>query len=478
MHQRSLQRWLPAGLAVALLAGCALKPPPQPDEIVAQALPPTTRLPPVWQAGAASAPVPGAWLKSFLDPQLDAIVAEAQAHNIDLRFAAARVEIAQQQVIVAGAALQPQVGAQLGARSVYDKDAGQAFNGTQAFVGVAWELDVWGRLRAQRDAAGYVAQASALDEVWARESLAALVAKAWFLGVQTRQLMALSEQAVAVYAKLRELVLVRRKAGRDSDLNVTVIDAKLAGSQSAVEAAQQAYGEARRALETLLGRYPAAEIEVAAVYGPLPPPSAAGVPSALLQRRADMVAAQRLVLAAFRQQEVAELSLLPSFGLSLNGGRLGDQLLSLLSLNPWMAGAAIGMSIPIYEGGALKAQVAIATAQQAAAVAQYGSAALTALREVEDALANERYLALQLPLDERALASRTQSVKIATTQFIAGRTDMLWVAQLQTEQLATESNLIRLRGTQRANRVRLYQALGGGFGDAPEVAAHRTAGTD
>jgi hypothetical protein len=80
---------------------------------------------------------------------------------------------------------------------------------------------------------------------------------------------------------------------------------------------------------------------------------------------------------------------------------------------------------PIYEGGALKAQVAIATAQQAAAVAQYGSAALTALREVEDALANERYLALQLPLDERALASRTQSVKIATTQFIAGRTDML-----------------------------------------------------
>jgi multidrug efflux system outer membrane protein len=143
--------------------------------------------------------VPGAWLKSFLDPQLDAIVAEAQAHNIDLRFAAARVEIAQQQVIVAGAALQPQVGAQLGARSVYDKDAGQAFNGTQAFVGVAWELDRLG--------AGCVRSAMRLatwlrhrrwTEVWARESLAALVAKAWFLGVQTRQLMALSEQAVAV----------------------------------------------------------------------------------------------------------------------------------------------------------------------------------------------------------------------------------------------------------------------------------------
>jgi outer membrane protein TolC len=144
---------------------------------------------------------------------------------------------------------------------------------------------------------------------------------------------------------------------------------------------------------------------------------------------------------------------------------------SLLRLNPWLASAAVGISIPIYEGGALKAQVAIATAQQAESVARYGGVALNAFREVEDSLANESLLAAQLPLDERALQARTEAVRIGTQQFIAGRQDLLWVAELQTAQLSSQSNLIRLRSTQRANRIRLYQALGSSFGSVPEVAA-------
>ena len=116
-------------------------------------------------------------------------------------------------------------------------------------------------------------------------------------------------------------------------------------------------------------------------------------------------------------------------------------------------------------------QVAIATAQQVQAVANYGSVALNAFKEVEDALANERLLAAQLPFDESSLRARTEAVRIGTQQFIAGRQDLLWVAELQTAQLASESNLIQLRAAQRANRIHLYQALGGGYGDAAEVAA-------
>jgi outer membrane protein, multidrug efflux system len=448
--------------AAALLAGCALKPVPTHGDVVKQALPPTTQTAPAWRAGADSGVVPGAWVKTFHDSQLDAIVAEALANNPDLRVAAARVEVAQQSVIVAGAAMQPQIGAQLGARSTYDHDSGHAGNATIAYAGVAWEFDVWGRLRAQTEVADYDAQAAALDYQWARESLAALVAKSWYLCIETRELLALSERAVAIYADLLKLVNARRAAGKDSDLNVTVVTAKLETARGSVEAARQAYGRARRALETLLGRYPAAEIAVAPLFGTLPPPSPAGLPSSLLERRADIAAAERVVFAAFRQQEAAELALLPSFGLSLSGGRFSDIVTSLLRLNPWLASAALGMSIPIYEGGALKAQVAIATAQQVEAVARYGSVALNAFREVEDALASEGLLAAQLPLDEGALRSRTQSVQIATTQYVAGRTDLLWVAELQTAQLGAESDLIRLRAAQRANRIRLYQALGGG----------------
>ena len=166
---------------------------------------------------------------------------------------------------------------------------------------------------------------------------------------------------------------------------------------------------------------------------------------------------------------VSQCSYMLWFSISLAGGRLGDQLLSLLHLNPWLFSAGIGVSIPIYEGGALRAKVEIATAQQAQAIASYGVVALAAFREVENSLANERLLALQMPLDQKSLDDRTEAVRIATIQYKAGRRDLLWVAQLQTAQLASELNVIKLRGAQRANRVRLYQALGGSFDAVPPI---------
>ena len=190
----------------------------------------------------------------------------------------------------------------------------------------------------------------------------------------------------------------------------------------------------------------------------------------LQPRRPDLLAAEREVLVAFRREEAAELALLPEFSLSLAAGRLGDQVLSLLRLNPWLASAGIGISVPIYEGGALRARVQIATAQQLQAVARYGAAVLIAFREVENGLANERLLALQLPLDQKATADRSEAVRIATLQYKAGRRDLLWVAQLQTAQLASEASLIKLRATQRTNRVRLVLALGGSFDSQPATA--------
>jgi multidrug efflux system outer membrane protein len=266
---------------------------------------------------------------------------------------------------------------------------------------------------------------------------------------------------------LLELVRARRSAGKDSDLDVVDVRAKLATARSQLEASRAAYGEAGRALEVLLGRYPATEIEVASSYPHLPPLVGAGVPARLLERRPDIVAAERTVLAAFRQQEAATLALLPDFSISVIGGRFSDQILSILDLNPWLASAGIGVSIPIYEGGALRAQVKIATAQQAQAVAHYGAVALTAFREVENALANEQFLVKRIRFLQRALVDRTAAVQIATVQYQAGRRDLLWVAQLQTAQLITEATVIQLRNAQGANRIRLHLALGGSFDAKP-----------
>ena len=456
------------------LGGCALQTPPTQTEVLNQALPEGTQIPPAWKADPKTGAVADDWLKSFHDPQLDAIVAEAMANNLDLRQAVDRVEVARQSVVVVGAQLLPQIGGQLGAKRTHDfgheDEVKHTYNHTVVSLGVAWELDVWGRLRAQRAAAAAGYESTALDFAYARQSLAATVALSWYLTTEARQLLALAERAVEVYGKLLDLAKVRQAAGKSSELDVVDARARLETAQSELEAARDTYGKARRALEVLLGRYPAAEIEAAAAYPPLPPPVGAGVPASLLERRPDLVATERVVLAAFRQEEAARLALLPDFSISLVGERLGDHLIRQLQLSPWLTSAAIGMAIPIYEGGALRAQVKIATAQQAQAVANYGSVLLNAFKEVEDVLASEQILEKRLGYEQRALVDRTTAVQIATVQYQAGRRDLLWVEQLQTDQLAVESNVIQLRNAQIANRIQLHLALGGSFDIVPSVA--------
>src|SRR5262245_51148913 len=241
-------------IAAGVLAGCALKAPITHTELVDQALPQGTHIPPAWKATPDTERVEDDWLKSFNDPMLDAIVAEAIANNLDLSQAADRVIIAQQNVIVAGAQLLPQVGVQLAAATVRDKDQDSNFNSSHVYASVAWELDIWGRLRAQRAASEAAYEATALDYAFARQSLAALTAKSWYLAIETRQLVGLAEQSVKVFSDLLELTQVRRSAGKDSDLDVVFTRARLETAQSALEEAREAYGEARRALEVLLGR--------------------------------------------------------------------------------------------------------------------------------------------------------------------------------------------------------------------------------
>jgi outer membrane protein, multidrug efflux system len=469
-----------AVLMVAL-AGCALQTPPTHTEVVDQALPEGTRIPAAWETDPKTGAVADDWLKSFNDPMLDAIVAEALANNLDLRQAADRVEVTRQSVVVVGAQLLPQIGGQFGYKHTHDFGSKKKIKDTDIEIkhtyehkytslGMAWELDVWGRLRAERAAAGAGYEATALDYAYARQSLAATVALNWYLTTEAYQLLALAERAVELYGKLLDLAKIRYKSGKSSELDVVDARARVETAQSELEAARNTYGKARRALEVLLGRYPAAEIEAAAVYPPLPPPVGAGVPASLLERRPDLVAADRLVLAAFRQQEAARLALLPDFSISLIGEHLSDHLLRQLQLSPWLASAAIGSVIPIYEGGALRARVKITTAQQAQAVASYGSVVLNAFKEVEDVLASEQILDKRLGYEQRALEDRIATVRLATVQYQAGRRDLLWVEQLQTEQLAVESNVIQLRNAQIANRIQLHLALGGSFDAAPPVA--------
>lgn len=451
------------------LCGCALHSPPSHPSIVDQAMPKATPLPSAWSATSGTVGVAGEWLKSLKDAGLEVVVSEAVANNLDLRQSAARVEAARQSVVLVSSKLKPQVSATLSGattRSSEMNSTEQTQSSTQIGA-VAWEVDVWGRLRAQRAAARENFEAIALDYAFARQSLAATAAKSWYLAIETRQLLTLAEQSVIIYKKLLELVRVRRAAGKVADLDVAEASYQLDEAQTQLIIAQGLYSEARRTLEVLIGRYPAAELEVAETFTPLPPPITPGLPSSLLERRPDIVAAEHQVLAAFRTEESAKLALLPTFSLDLEGGRLSDPLLSVLGLNPWLLHSAVGMFVPVYQGGAMRAQIRIATAQQEQSIAYFGGVALRAFDEVEVGLTNERLLAERLPHTENAVLSHTEAVRVANLRYTAGTMDFLSVLQLQEGQIQSQVDLIKLRNTQLSNRIDLHLALGGSFDSSP-----------
>lgn len=196
-------RILTSGLLAAVgftFCGCAPhKPPPHPT-IVVQALPKATPLPPTWSASSNTAKVDDAWLKSFGDDGLEAVVSEAIANNLDLRQSAAQVEAVRQSVIVVGSNLKPQIKADISGATTRstDKDVSQENQSSMILPAVAWEADVWGRVRAERDASHKNYEAIALDYAFARQSLAATTAKSWYLAIETRQLLTLAKESVTI----------------------------------------------------------------------------------------------------------------------------------------------------------------------------------------------------------------------------------------------------------------------------------------
>src|SRR5208283_3968647 len=149
---------------------------------------------------------------------------------------------------------------------------------------------------------------------------------------------------------------------------------------------------------------------------------------------------------------------------------LDDRLLSLLNLNPTLFHSALQIYVPLYEGGALRAQIKISTAQQAQSLAAYGSAALNAFREVEIALNNEGLLGKRLVYLQAEKKDREEAVRIGRLKYEAGVIDMLSLLQLQIAKIKTEMDIVQIMNSQLCNRINLHLALGGSFDTTPASA--------
>ena len=442
-----------------LLAACAtqLEDAPESDKVTADALPDSTTLPSEWAAPADdTGQVDDGWLASFKDEQLNALVAEAlDKQNPRMRALSAQVDRAEASARLAAAALKPTValGANLsGTSGPGDLQRNKATGG----FSVAWEPDVWGRVQAGVNAADENLRATTGDFQFARQSLAANVALAWYLATELNMQVSLAEEVVGILEKTVKLVEKKEEVGQVAMQDIHLVKADLASARDSLEKARGGEQQARRSLEILVGRYPAGEIETARELVPVPPPVPVGLPSELVARRPDLVAADRRVAAAFNLSEQARLAKLPSF--SLNAG-IGASS----GLGEAIGNLGAGIVAPLYTGGALEAQVDIANADQEAAIGAYGSALLQAFEEVETALTNEQLLERREGYLSGAVDNNRQAFRLAQTQYEVGQTDLLSVLQMQSRWIGARVNLLNVRNQRLAQRINLHLALGGSF---------------
>jgi len=405
-----------------------------------------------WAAAETAGLVDDGWLQSFNDPTLITLVDEAEKNNFGLKIASAQVEQANALAAQAGARLKPTIGLSGG----YANRQGD--NNTELYGGglkIAWEADVWGRIRSGVAGAEELADATRSDFEFARQSLAATTANGWFIAIDSKLLNDFTNEIVTLLKESVRIVETKEKVGQESMKNVHLARAELANAQEAARQALAAQQDAKRSLELLLGRYPGAQIETANQLVAVPPPVSAGIPSELLERRPDLISAEQRVAAAFHRQKEAELLKLPSFSFSIG--------LGINNLTDAVSNLAAGIFAPLYTGGAIEAEVARATAAQKEAIAAYGQAALKAFKEVETALANEEHLLKREEYLQTVVSENYQAYELIKKEYEVGRVEYLDVLNVQNKWIQAKIALISTSTQRLLNRVQLHLALGGSF---------------
>jgi outer membrane protein, multidrug efflux system len=434
------------------------------------------------------------WILSFHDPELTALVADAVERNPDLKAAAARVEASRAAVRIAASSLYPRIAMKgLGQRQGQELhgDLGRGINppdfgnpgtenpggagldtstdeSSQRWVygiaaGAAWEADVWGRIRSKKAAAKAESAALEADYEFARQSLAAAVARAYFTTIEAAQQEANAQETLNIYQEYSKLTDVQKQHGFASDFDVSQIKSRTASAEDALYTAQAVRAQTIRAIEVVTSRYPAGKFDVRRSFPDQPRAVPAGLPAQLLERRPDLSASERRFAAAFHRVNEARAARLPRFVLSATGGLGTAQLDSVGTIDAVLWTLAAGVTQPIFFGGELKAAQDLRTAEQKAAAASYVGSALHAFQEVEDALANDYYLNKREGALGNAVSSSADTVKFGRQQLEQGQVDMFTVLRLTGENLAAKIQLTQIRASRLRERVNLYLALGGDF---------------
>jgi multidrug efflux system outer membrane protein len=454
-------------LAAALLGGCTLAPAYHPATVpVPAAFKEAGDWAPAQPADAAPR---GRWWAMFNDAELDADEALLETDNPTLATSAARYRQAQAALRQAGAELLPAINASADISRVRLSGGrplgqGNPLNYAQSDLGAAlnYELDLWGRVRSGAAAARANAAASAGDFAATRLLLQAQLASTYLLLRSDDEALALYDRTVASYARALALTRTRHEGGIASGIDVNRAATQLASARAQRDAIMQDRAVLEHALAVLIGKAPGALTVVprsAAIIAPWVP---AVAPSALLERRPDVAAAERRMFAANARIGVARAALFPQITLSASAGFEATAGALLAAPNSfWALGPAAALA-PLFDGGRRRAALAAAHAQFDEAAAGYRSTVLTALREAEDALARTHGLATQTDHQTEAARAAEATLELALFRYRSGAADYIEVTTAQTEALNAERALVAVHAQQAQAAVDLVRALGGG----------------
>lgn len=447
--------------ALVLLQGCA-GPTVKTAQVPPVVPPADWRVDPADQARPA-APLDPEWWRGFGDPRLSELVDEAVSRNADIAIATARVREARAQQDLARSALLPTLDAGIGAtdsRSVNPFGRPVEQRAAQPQLQAAWEIDLFGRLSDQVSAArsGWLASQAARDA--ARLSVASATANAYISLLALDDRLALAQRTAEVRKGSRDLIARRVRVGYSPKLELEQAEVDYQSALLLVPALEQAKARQENALSVLAGRIPGPVTRSDGLASLNRPPLPDTLPSELLRRRPDVVQAEYQLAASDSNLAAARKRFLPQVRLSASTGAAFSTLLSA-PVGLWSVGGSV--LAPLFEGGRLRAGAEVAGAQRDAAAFSYRKAALTAFREVNDALAAVDALDRQVRIQTQQRDALAEANRLATNRYREGYSPLLEQLDTQRGLLSAELALIQSRADALSARVALYQALGGGW---------------
>jgi NodT family efflux transporter outer membrane factor (OMF) lipoprotein len=460
------------GCALAALAACSVGPAYKRPDIPA---PGQWRDTPDEQAAAVW---PSAdWWHGFGSERLDELIAQAQRSNDDLAGAIARIQEADAQARIAGAALLPSldfsadatrqraVASGFSSGSNISSGSGAAtFNTFTPQFTASYELDFWGKNRALRASARATAVASHYDKETVALTVISSVATTYFQTLEFRDRIEVARQNLANGQKILHGLQLERTAGVATGLDVAQQETAVALLDAAIPPLEQQFRQTVDALAVLIGETPESiDVDRGTLNTLSSPPVVEGLPSQLLSRRPDIAESEQQLIAANANITVARAALFPDIQLTASGGYESKALSSLINPASRIWSLSAGLTQPIFHGGALRGQVVFSNARYAELLSTYHKTVISAFSNVEDALVAARQTKEQQARQQKAVDLARRAFQFAQTQMSAGTVNILTVLNTENALFSAQDELVQARFLHLQSLVDLFTALGGGW---------------